>query len=221
MNTLKELFHKYKHGWILAYTLIYLPFFFYLENRNVSKFYTIHMALDDKIPFIEAFIIPYFFWFAYIIAGVLFLFLWASKKEFQQCCGYLFLGMTVFLIISYIFPNQLHLRPASFDRDNIFIRMVESLYRTDTSTNVFPSIHVYNSVVMHIALRRNPWIKEHRYISVLSFIAALSIVLSTVFLKQHSLWDVFGALFMAACFYPIFYPKTGISSEYDSIALKK
>lgn len=213
MSKFKELLNKYKHGWILSYAIVYLIIFFYLENRDVSKFYTIHMTLDDKIPFVEAFIIPYFFWFAYILAGVVFIFLCAPKKEFQQCCGYLFLGMTVFLIISYIFPNQLQLRPSTFDRDNIFIRMVESLYRTDTSTNVFPSIHVYNSVVMHIVLRRNSWIKEHRWISILSFVLALSIVLSTVFLKQHSLWDVFGGLFMAVCFYPIFYPKTGTSSQ--------
>lgn len=213
MNKLKELFQRYKHGWILSYALIYLVFFFYLENRPVDRFYTIHMTLDDKIPFIEAFIIPYFFWFAYIIAGVLFIFLCAPKKEFQQCCGYLFLGMTVFLVISYIFPNQLLLRPTHFNRDNIFIRMVQALYRTDTSTNVFPSIHVYNSVVMHVVLRKNNWIKSHPFIRIGSFVLALSIVLSTVFLKQHSLWDVFGGLFMAICFYPIFYPKAGTSSE--------
>lgn len=213
MNSFKTLFQRYKHGWILSYAIVYLAAFFYLENRNVTQFYTIHMNLDDKIPFLEIFIIPYFFWFAYIIAGVLFIFFCSSKKEFNQCCGYLFLGMTVFLVISYIFPNQLQLRPAHFDRDNIFIRMVQSLYRTDTATNVFPSIHVYNSVVMHVVLRKNRWIKEHPHIRSASFIIAFSIVISTVFLKQHSLWDVFGGLFMAVCFYPIFYPKAGTTSE--------
>ncbi len=208
MATCKKLFQKYKHGWILSYAIAYLAVFFYLENRNVSSFYTIHMNLDDKIPFLEIFIIPYFLWFAYIALGVLFIFLCAPKKEFQQCCGYLFLGMTVFLIISYIFPNELQLRPTVFERDNIFTQMVQSLYQTDTSTNVFPSIHVYNSVVMHAVLRRNEWMKKHRWLINISFVLSFSIVLSTVFLKQHSLWDVFGGLLMALCFYPIFYPKT-------------
>ena len=30
------------------------------------------------------------------------------------------MGMTVFLIVSYVYPNAQHLRPTEFPRDNIF-----------------------------------------------------------------------------------------------------
>lgn len=175
--------------------------------------HTIHMDLDDAIPFIEWFIVPYLLWFAYIVAGVLFLFLSAPKKEFYQCCGYLFLGMTIFIIISYVYPNGHHLRPTHFPRENWASSLVAALYRTDTSTNVFPSIHVYNSLVMHIALSRNEKFCRHKGLKYGSLLLAVLIVLSTVFLKQHSLWDVFGGIFMTICFYPIFYLKTGDSRE--------
>lgn len=204
---MKDFIKKYKHGWILSYAVFYLIAFFYLENRADVKLHAIHMKLDDAIPFNEWFIIPYVLWFVYICAGVLFFFLFTSKKEFYQCCGYLFLGMTVFLLISYIYPNQLNLRPLQLPRDNIAASLVNGLYRTDTPTNVFPSIHVYNSLVMHIALSKNAMVQKHKWLVRASFLLAFSIVLSTVFLKQHSLWDVFGGIFMTICFYPIFYPK--------------
>lgn len=210
---MKDFIKKYRHGWILSYAIIYLIVFFLLENRTGVRMHTIHMQLDDAIPFIEWFIVPYLLWFAYIAAGVLFLFLCAPKKEFYQCCGYLFLGMTVFLIVSYLYPNQLHLRPLTFSRENWATALVSALYRTDTPTNVFPSIHVYNSLVMHIALCRNNYIRKHKWIKNCSLVLAVSIVLSTVFLKQHSLWDVFGGIFMTICFYPIFYPRTGEARE--------
>jgi membrane-associated phospholipid phosphatase len=171
------------------------------------------MGLDDAIPFIEWFIVPYLLWFAYIAFGVLFLFFKAPKKEFCQCCGYLFLGMTVFLIISYCYPNQLHLRPTTLSRDNWATALVAALYRTDTPTNVFPSIHVYNSLVMHTALSRNEAFRKHKYLLNTSLVLAVSIIFSTVFLKQHSLWDVFGGIFMTICFYPVFYSKTGVESQ--------
>ncbi len=210
---MKEFIKKYRHGWIFSYAIFYLAAFYFLENRTAPKMHTIHMELDNAIPFIEWFIFPYLLWFVYICAGVLFLFLFASKKEFYQCCGYLFLGMTVFLFLSYIYPNQLSLRPDHFDRDNIAISLVKGLYNTDTPTNVFPSIHVYNSLVMHIALRRNASIRKHKWLVIASFLLAISIVLSTMFLKQHSVWDVFGGIFMTICFYPIFYPKTSGAPE--------
>lgn len=210
---MREFIKKYKHGWILSYAIVYLICFFYLENRTGVRMHTIHMTLDDAIPFIEWFIVPYLLWFAYICAGVLYFFLFAPKKEYYKCCGYLFLGMTVFLLVSYFYPNELHLRPSYFAHDNWATALVASLYRTDTSTNVFPSIHVYNSLVMHIALSKNEAFRKRKWLTGMSLILAILIVLSTVFLKQHSIWDVCGGIFMTICFYPIFYPRTEYARE--------
>ena len=210
---MKDFVKKYRHGWILSYAIFYLIIFNFLEHRTGVRMHTIHMDLDDAIPFIEWFIVPYLLWFAYIAAGVLFLFLTAPKKEFYQCCGYLFLGMTIFLVVSYIYPNGLHLRPSHLPRENWASNLVMALYHTDTSTNVFPSIHVYNSLVMHIALSRNEYFHKHKWLKYCSLILAVSIVFSTVFLKQHSLWDVFGGIFMTICFYPLFYPRTSEAQE--------
>ena len=100
------------------------------------------------------------------------------------------IGMTIFLIVSCVFPNQQDLRPAVFANSNIFTRMVEALYRTDTATNILPSIHVFNSVVLFIALNRTPQLQPYRMVRFLSGLLSALIVLSTMFLKQHSVVDV-------------------------------
>lgn len=191
---MKKLIGKYGHIWCLLYAFIYLPWFAFLE-KNVTKYHLVRSSLDDKIPFCEYFIIPYLLWFAYVSAAVLYFF-FTSKEEYYKLCTFLFAGMTISLAICTVWPNGHHLRPAEFARENIFTRLVEVLYATDTSTNVFPSIHVFNSIGVHIAVRNCERLRNKRWILVLSGILCLSITCSTVLLKQHSILDVFGAVVM-------------------------
>ena len=65
---MKAFFQKYKHAWVLLYGFIYLPWFFWLESRANQPYHVIHVWLDDKIPFVEYFIVPYLLWFVYIAA---------------------------------------------------------------------------------------------------------------------------------------------------------
>ena len=98
-NSFRKFFHKYKHGLLQLYFLIYFPWFHWLEKTVTSHFHTIHMEIDDMIPFIEYFIVPYFLWFAYV-AFAIFYFFFKNKSEYYRLCAFLFIGMTVFLIIS-------------------------------------------------------------------------------------------------------------------------
>ena len=67
-------------------------------------------------------------------------------------------------------------------------------YSSDTSTNVFPSIHVFNTIAMHTAVRHSTTLKKHPWAVRISGIIAVSIVLSTMFIKQHTVIDVVGAM---------------------------
>ena len=59
---------KYRHGLIiLAYAIVYMLFFEYLECRPVWGFHVIDTVFDDYIPFCEYFIVPYLLWFPYQI----------------------------------------------------------------------------------------------------------------------------------------------------------
>ena len=121
---------------VALYTVFYLLCFTYLENRHV-RYHIIDSSLDDKIPFCEYFIIPYLLWFLYIAVTVgYFLFFNENTTEFWSLILNLAIGMTLFLIVSYVYPNGLNIRPAEFTNDSVFTRMVQFLYRTDTPTNV-------------------------------------------------------------------------------------
>lgn len=200
---IKEYLHKYRHGFILSYFLIYLAWFFYLEETVQPRIW-VHSWLDNLIPFCEYFIIPYLLWFGYVAVAIAFFF-FVSPKEFYQLCGFLFTGMTICLILYTIFPNGHHLRPYFFERDNVFVDAVKALYATDTPTNVNPSIHVFNSLGVHTAVWRSEKLKKAPAIRYGSLILCILIILSTVFLKQHSVEDVFNAFLLAAPLYVIFF----------------
>jgi membrane-associated phospholipid phosphatase len=113
--------------------------------------------------------------------------------------------MTIFLIISTVYPNGHYLRPYVFERDNIFTRLCAFLYNTDTATNLFPSIHVYNSVGVHLAVVKSERFGNDKKAKTISFLLMFSIILSTMFIKQHSTFDVLTALLLCAVMYRVVY----------------
>ena len=137
--------------------------------------------------------------------AVVIYFFFKNKEDYYRTCIFLFTGMTIFLIVSTLWPNGQHLRPAVMPRDNIFTRMVAALYRTDTPTNLWPSIHVYNSLGAHFAIIRSKCFEKKKGIRIGSLILAVSIIMATMFIKQHSVFDVLTAFVMAAVMYTLVY----------------
>lgn len=203
---MKDFIKKYSH----AVAILYLPFYLFcftgLERRNIEDYYVVESKLDALIPFCEWFVIPYFLWFVYIAVTFAYFF-WADKQDFIRLCIFLFTGMTICLVIYYVWPNGQNLRPdlTTLARENIFTRILAMLYSTDTHTNVCPSIHTFNSVGACIAIYKSKKLKSKQAIRIGSLILTVSICLSTVFLKQHSILDVFWALVLAVPMYLLAY----------------
>lgn len=190
---------------VILYGIFYMTCFAWLE-RMPGKYHLIYSSLDDKIPFCEYFIIPYFLWFFYIAGTVLFfIYFNEDKNEYLNLLINLGLGMTLFLIVSYVYPNGLALRPQVFPRDNFFTAMVQHLYRIDTPTNVLPSIHVYNSVAAFCALNSCKKLQNHQWIRFSVFVLTALIILSTMFLKQHSICDVATGITLSVASYILIY----------------
>lgn len=191
----KDFIKKYSHAWVFLYGIIYMLWFSYLERTVTTEFSLISSPLDSHIPFIEFFVIPYLLWFAYV-AVTCFYFFFTNKRDFYRFATTCIIGMTLFLIICTVFPNGLKLRPTYFQRDNIFIDLVKIVYAVDTPTNVLPSLHVYNSLACHAAIARSEELSQRKWLVHSSLILCISIVLSTMFLKQHSVVDVVSAFIM-------------------------
>lgn len=207
MKKLTELFRKYRHAWVFLYSFIYLSWYMYLERTIVTEYHIMYTKIDDWIPFNEFFIIPYFIWFLYVAFMLMFLF-FKDVDEFYRFGLYLALGMSISLFICQIFPNGTNLRPTNLDHNkNIFTHLVAFIYKTDTPTNVFPSIHVFNSIATHVAIVRSKFFYNNMKVKVVSFIIMISICLSTLFLKQHSFLDVVGATILSYVIYQLIYAK--------------
>lgn len=208
---MKSFLSRYKHAWILSYGFIYLPWFLYLEKTVTRNYHIIHTWLDDLIPFNEYFIIPYYLWFFYV-GGTILYFFFKNPQEYYRMCAFLFTGMTLSLLICTFYHNGTDLRPVVDPQKNVFTWMVALLHKADTSTNIFPSVHVFNSIVVHIAVVKSSCFKDRPWVAGLSFVIAASICASTVVLKQHSVVDGFGAMVMAYALYPLVYGEGYASS---------
>ena len=203
--SLSKFYEKYKHGIpVLLYMILYLTWWGILEQKNARSFQIIHMAIDDYIPFCELFIIPYVLWFFYVSIVVIYFF-FHDRTEYYQALMFLFTGMTIFLVISTIWPNMHQLRLSQMPRDNIFTRVIAGLWATDTPTNLWPSIHVYNSLGAHFAIMKSKDFANKPLIRYASLLLAISIICSTVLIKQHSMFDVLTAFVMAAVMYIFVY----------------
>jgi membrane-associated phospholipid phosphatase len=205
----KELIKKYKHAVLVIYFLFYMPYFMFLNGFTPTRsdVTIMHTPLDDVIPFCEFFTIPYFLWFAYIAVGYVFLLI-ADREEFVRLCIFLYTGMTVCLLIYTVFPNGQLLRIdyETLGRSNILIDAIKALQSSDSSYDVFPSIHCLNSFAMHIALAKSKKLGKYKKpVVIASFILMVLIVLSTVFLKQHSVLDIYGAVALAVPLYFLAY----------------
>ena len=203
---MRQYLKTHRHIWLFSYLLVYLPAFFYLENRVVSSYYVIHSALDDKIPFLEIFIVPYVLWFIYVI-GMMIYYYGHDTKEFYRLGILLGTGMTLFLVVSFVFPSRLYLRPQTFERDNLFTWLVGVLYRIDTPTNVLPSIHVFNTLAVCLSIWHHPEVRKRRWFITGMLVLGGLIVLSTMFLKQHSVIDVVISFGMLGILYPLVYKR--------------
>jgi len=216
MKRIHEILKKYRHAWVFLYTFIYLPWYMYLEITITHEYHVLHTWVDDIIPFNEYFIIPYFIWFIYV-ASVLIFFFFKDVDEFYRFGLYLALGMSISLFICQIFPNGTDLRPVNLDPNkNIFTHLVAFIYKTDTNTNVFPSIHVFNSIATHVAILRSRFFYNNMKVKAISFIIMISICLSTLFLKQHSFLVVVGATILSYVIYQLIYAKIPWPISHDN-----
>lgn len=203
IENIKERIYKISPVALGVYFLVYLTWFALLE-KYVDGRYLIHSWLDTKIPFMEIFIIPYMLWFGYVAVTMVY-FCLKSRRDFVRTSLFLCLGMTICLIIYTIFPSIINLRPTSFPRQNIFSYLVNFIYSVDTPTNVCPSIHCLNSIGIHIGIMKSEVLKNNKKVRVGSGILMVSICLSTVFIKQHSIIDFFAAVILSAFMYYIAY----------------
>lgn len=156
-------------------------------------------AIDDLIPVVPIFIIPYVWAYLY----------WAmapmaaskcSKEHFlDYLAAYLFAclaGMAVLAVApTYMdrVAEGLYLPRSGFFAE--LMRFWYSLDGADMAYNLFPSFHCLNSTVSYLAVCGRKEVPL--WYRIYSLILTLLICVSTVFVKQHYAADIFGGVMIA------------------------
>lgn len=155
-------------------------------NRITTKAHIIDIFIDTVIPFNKYFVLPYLFWYFYVIGAMVFL---ASLKH-KRFYG-LLLSINIGLMISYavylIFPTYVA-RPHIVSTDMFSKVILDYVYGKDLPHNCCPSIHVLETTLVMLYIQKEKYI--HKFFKIAVHIVGILIILSTMFLKQHYFIDV-------------------------------
>ena len=160
----------------------------------VREYHVMYHPIDDVIPFCELFVIPYLFWFVFMVSAYVYAF-FADPEAFRRMMLFTILTYGGGLLMFIFYPTCQNLRPVAFERDNLLSQVMAWFYTCDTSTNVCPSLHVCGSMAAAFGFVDTKRFSTRGWKTVI-YTVALTICASTVFVKQHSIIDtVFGFVF--------------------------
>lgn len=203
---------EFEHLKYLLFWPVYGLLFLTVERLWIRDSYApVHCALDDAIPFCEIFLIPYLFWFVFLV-GMLLYTLLLDTRAFKGMMRFIIVSYSAAILIYMFFPNCQQLRPPAFERDNVLTRFIARFYEFDTNTNVCPSIHVIGSAAVMFAAWDSRDFRTPVWRAVFCVMAVL-ISVSTVFIKQHSVLDLLAAVPVCALAYIFAYGKKRAAGE--------
>ena len=146
--------------------------------------------LDDLIPVVGPFVVPYVSLRPFIYLSAV-LFLLFRVRIYRSAA----LSMIVVLAVSYAFYAllQTYIDRPVIAGDDLFARMIRDVYASDQPYNDFPSLHASLSTIFAIH-----WLRVDRRLGVPIAVWAALIVLSTVFVKQHYVPDVIAGVLLGS-----------------------
>lgn len=208
---------EFSHLLLVLYWPLFGIAFALVENlRPLDACTPVWCPLDDKIPFLEIFFIPYLFWFVFLVGMNVYLALW-EPKAFRKFMYFVMLTYSATIVTYIIWPTCQNLRPESFQRDNFLTRFAAGFYAFDTNTNVCPSLHVIGSYAVAFGAWDSRRFSKPGW-KLAYFLMATLISVATVFVKQHSVVDVFWAMIVCAAGYLLVYVLPGLRDKHKEKA---
>lgn len=183
---------RYRHLLLLLGWVVYFGLYFLTENLiPLEKCHVVHSALDDLIPFCEYFVIPYTLWYVLIVGSLLYFALY-DVRSFCKLQTFIMITQATAMILYILWPSRQELRPQVFPRENFFTWIISIIYNFDTPSGVCPSLHVAYSIGIASVWCKEKGVSLRFKAFIVVFVCVICI--STAFVKQHSVVDIFAAL---------------------------
>ncbi|MGB4590572.1 MAG: phosphatase PAP2 family protein [Clostridiaceae bacterium] len=198
MRIMHEGFKEIKKKHIFIFLVMAASMVLYqVTNRPIGVVHILALPFEDNIPLIKEFIVLYHATYPFMVINVI-LFLLLNQVLFLESAISITLG-NVFSFFTYLIYQTEVPRPEIFGYD-LFSEMLRITYRLDRPFNGFPSQHVLTTTIILIAILRSKYNKRYQLFSI---VLCAMILLSTVFVKQHTLLDVFGGVVYGSASYII------------------
>lgn len=151
--------------------------------------HSVSTTLDEKIPFLSIFIIPYMVAYLQWLVGYVIICRESKHLCYTVCYGEVISKVLTF--ITFVVYPTIMIRP-DVNGTGFFNWLIRLIYKADSPVNLFPSIHCLESFYVFFGCLSmktvKPWYKW-----TMGFISLL-VCLSTVFIKQHVVLDIAGGL---------------------------
>lgn len=194
--------------WLRRYpqTLAFLMFLpvggmYFLSQWMGLEHRVIHLPLDDRIPFVPAFIVPYILWYPYV-PGMLLITCFRDRGAFRRQAWTLFSGMLLSTAFFLICPTCIDFRPDAAG-PGLLRWLCRFIYAHDRPVNVLPSLHCFETTTIHLASFGGSFGRRHKAMRAASGVLAVLICLSTLFIRQHSVLDLLAGCGLAAVTYTL------------------
>lgn len=178
---------------LCAALLALLGALYFITQYIPLTYHTVHVPLDDVIPFVPAFIFAYILWYFYVPG----LMLYASFRErevFLRQMAVLFSGTALGIVTFLLFPTQIDFRPDAAG-EGLALALCRLIYANDRPVNVLPSLHCFEALAVYLPLLQRR--RGHRLLCAVCGVLAVLICLSTVFVRQHSVVDLAAGCLLA------------------------
>lgn len=183
---------KIKTVFLLIILVLFQSIIYFLTKLVQGKPTLLNSIIDNKIPYISWFVYFYIIWYLmlFVIPFVIYL---KNKDEFYKYVTTYIISILISGVIFIIFPTTIN--RANITGTGISDRLVKLIYSMDEpSVNCLPSIHCLVAFLFMLGISRVNISKLYKYGV---YIISICIVLSTLFIKQHVIYDALVSLIIA------------------------
>lgn len=156
-----------------------------LQNHATLSAVDLGTSLDQALPVLPIFIIPYLLFLPFYFGTLIYSF-YREKRFIALSTAHLVIYLTAAVIFTV---QQTMVAQPEVTGTDIFSKLLLWLYSVDPPYNAFPSLHVAASIVVASYFAA---VKSKLLPAVILLVVI--VIPSTVLLKQHNLVDIFGGI---------------------------
>ena len=185
-----------------------------LINSNLYQYDLSIKGIDENIPLIKWFILPYVLCYPWWYLG-LFVSLKYNRPKFYRYICVSIIGYFIAGLLFVLLPTTIN-RPV-VEANDILSFIIKFIYDADTPTNLFPSLHCFISWNCYVSIRGDKNVPIWYRLGYL--VMAVLVCLSTVFIRQHFVVDIFAGIILVEII-NIIIEKTKIHHKFINYEIK-